>query len=93
MRYAPEWCDQRCQSWVAPTEAQQKKLERLVENYNGQEVEMICAGFDMDSNGAVPKRVCVAADALLRGASKTEPAVLRALSFPTKTEAAEIKKL
>ena len=64
-----------------------------MENYNGHEVEMIYAGFDMESNGKVPKRVCVAADAWLRGASKTEPAVLRALSFPTEAEAAKIKKL
>ena len=79
-------------AWVGPTEVQKKKLERLMENYSSREVEVIYAGFDMESNGKVPKRVCEVADAWLRKAAKEDAKVLRALSYPTGAEEAKLKK-
>ena len=64
-----------------------------MENYNSQEIEVVCAGFDMESNGKVPRRVIDIVDAWLKKAAKDEPGALKALSFPTKVEEARIKKL
>ena len=92
-RFAPEWTDDRGQSWIGPSEAQKKSLKRLMENYNSQEIEVVCAGFDMESNSKVPRRVIDIVDAWLRKAAKDEPGALKAISFPTEVEEACIKKL
>ena len=93
MRFAPEWIDDRGQSWIGPSEARKEKLKRLMENYNSQEVELICAGFDMESNGKTPGRVIETVDAWLRKAAKDEPEALKALSHPTAAEENRAKKL
>ena len=53
---------------------------------------MIYAGFDMESNGKVPKRVCEVADAWLRKAAKEDAKFLRALLYPTGAEEAKLNK-
>ena len=64
-----------------------------MENYNSQEVELICAGFDMESNGKTPGRVIETVDSWLRKAAKDEPEALKALSHPTAAEMDRAKKL
>jgi hypothetical protein len=93
MRYAPEWKDGQGMSWAAPPESLKPKLTRLLDHFDASDVEIISAGFDLESDGKVPRRISEVADVWLRRAARTEPQCLKALSFPSEAERARCKKL
>jgi hypothetical protein len=68
-------------------------LHRLQGKVDESEVELIYAGFNLETDGKVPRRVVEAADAWLRKQVKEEPRALKALSHPTVAEQIKAKKL
>ena len=93
MKYAAEWKDGKGRSYAGPAEVLKPKLTRLLDQFDASEVELIYAGFDLESGGKVPRRVCEVADKWLRKAVGAEPQCLKALSFPSDAERARLKKL
>jgi hypothetical protein len=93
MRYGAEWKDSKARSYAAPAESLKPKLTRLLDQFDASEVELIYAGFNLETQGKVPRRVCEAADTWLRKAMKSEPHAVKALSFPSDAERARSKKL
>ena len=93
MRYGTEWKDDHGRSWANPSEKAKPKLKRLVDTFDSTEIELVFAGFDLESNGKVPRRVCEAADRWLRKAAKEEPRCEKALSFPSDVERSRARKL
>ena len=77
---------------MGPTEAQKKDLERLMDNYNSRELDVVYAEFAMESNEKIPKRFCEVLDAWSRKAAKEDSMALRALSYLTGAEETNLKK-
>jgi hypothetical protein len=93
MKYGAEWKDDNARSYAAPAEKLKPNLQRMMDHYDAAHVELIYAGFNLETNGKVPRRVCEAADAWLRKAARDEPQCLKALSYPSEVERSKAKKL
>ena len=68
-------------------------LSVFIDSFDSSEVELISAGFNLETDGKVPKVVCRRADAWLRKAAQSEQRALVALSEPTDAESVKIGKL
>ena len=93
MMYAAEWKNIKVRSHAAPMESLKPKLTRLMDHFDAGDVELICAGFNLEANGKVPRRVCDVTDVWLRKDARTEQQCLRALSFPAVGERTKCKKM
>jgi len=93
MKYADEWKDSKDRSYAAPAESLKPKQTRLLGLFGVNEVELIYAGFYLETSGKVPRCVCEVDDVWLRKAAWDEPRCLNALSFPSEAERARRKKL
>ena len=69
------------------------KYLRVIDSFSPNEVELVSAGFNLETDGKVPKVVCRRADSWLRKAAQAEKRALVALSEPTDTESVKIAKL
>ena len=69
------------------------KLIRLMDHFHAGRVELICAGFNLEANGKVPRRVCDVTDVWLRKDTRIDQQCLCSLSFPTDGERTKRKTM
>ena len=72
---------------------QRHQYQRVTDDFTSDEVDLVASGFNLETQGKVPKRVCVKADAWLRKAALKEERALVALSEPTEKEQGKISRL
>ena len=69
-----------------PKAGSERQWEMIYGEFGPEEIELIGAGFHMQSGGKIPEPQRDAADAWLRRAAKRSPRAVRAISKPTPQE-------
>ena len=69
-----------------PPANQLHNYEKIYGEYNAGDIEIVCAGFHLQSDGKLPEPVCKQTDTWLRTAARSSPRAVLALSYPNSDE-------
>ena len=92
-RLIPEWKHKRTQQGGVPRPGQEAQFQKIFCEFKEHEIDLIAAGFHLQSDGKVPKPVCDRADTWLRRACRAEPRAVIAISSPTESERKRVAAL
>ena len=87
-RLIPEWAHPRMQQ-RSPSKLpanQMHNYEKIYGEYNSGDIEIVCAGFYLQSDGKLPEPVWRQTDAWLRTAARSSPRAVLALCYPNSDE-------